>query len=109
MRSLIAVFAAVGLVSACAQATPEPAAKPKHHFADRYADWPAYEGVAIWRLYRTESGDKGRVKLAVFDSLAGKKYTPTFNQNACEIAARTMQADDKYNRTYWCEEETFGR
>ena len=99
-----ALIAAALTLGACTQAEPEA---PKHRFADRYVDWPAYEGVALWRLYRTEVGGDGKVALATFDSLAGKQFTPGFNQNACEIAAELMQAEDPYNRRHWCEEAVF--
>ena len=102
----ISLIAAALAFSACTQAAPEPEA-PKHRFADRYVDWPAYEGVALWRLYRTEVGGGGKVALATFDSLAGKQYTPGFNQNTCETAAELMQAEDNYNRRHWCEEAVF--
>lgn len=94
------------VLGGCTQPAQEPEA-PKHRFADRYVDWPAYEGVALWRLYRTEVGGDGKVALATFDSLAGKQYTPGFNQNACETAAELMQAEDSYNRRHWCEEAVF--
>ncbi|MEM6666774.1 MAG: hypothetical protein AAF638_10260 [Pseudomonadota bacterium] len=90
------------VLAACAGSAPE-ADTPQHRFADRYSDWPAYEGVELWQLYRTELGGEGRVRLATFDSLAGKEFTPGFNQNACERAAEGMMASDPYDRRHWCE------
>ncbi|MEO0466295.1 MAG: hypothetical protein AAF216_07110 [Pseudomonadota bacterium] len=99
MRSLLL---ALTLLAACTPAEP-PSDHAEHRFADRYSDWPAYEGVALWQLYRTEVGGEGEVRLATFDSLAGKRFTPGFNQNACERAADAMMASDPYDRRHWCE------
>lgn len=90
------------LLVACSPTEDGPT-EPRHRFADRYSDWPAYEGVDLWQLYRTEMGGEGRVRLATFDSLAGKEFTPGFNQNACERAAKGMTASDPYERRHWCE------
>ncbi|MEZ5936850.1 MAG: hypothetical protein R3C52_01365 [Hyphomonadaceae bacterium] len=100
-RSLMMV--ALATVLGAALAAPGLAQTPEA--PDRYAGRPAYNGVALWRLYRSSAGVPNEtVQLATFDSLAGRKYTPKFNQNACETAARLMQEADSYNQRYWCEE-----
>lgn len=69
----------------------------------RYSNFEAYRGVDLYTLYRTEVGGDGKSRLATFDSLDGKQYTPDFNKAACELAAASMQDADPYGRTYGCE------
>ena len=89
-------------LAACTAAQPCPPTGTKRTFADRYIDYPAYEGVDIYRLIRTtRSGEV--IPLATFDATAGRKYSPGYNKAACEKAARTMPSDDDYGFTYHCE------
>ena len=92
------------LLGACASTEPKPSPDIPAP-ALSYARLPAYQGVKVFRLYRSSAGVPGEtVKLAVFDSLAGKRYTPNFNQHHCEKAARLLQEADEYGQRYWCEE-----
>ena len=69
----------------------------------RYSNFEAYQGVELYTLYRSELGGNGKSRLATFDSLDGKQYTPDFNKAACELAAASMQENDAYGRSYGCE------
>lgn len=113
-RSIRAFVAVAALMSAACSAQPREVADclnetsnaPERNqvkYEQRYSNFEAYRGVALYRLYRSNAGGNGESPLATFDSLDGKKYTPDFNKAACELAAESMQPADPYQRRYWCE------
>jgi len=106
--SLVILMGAGLLIAGCSGST-EPEQKNERKLIERYADFPAYDGVKLYQLYRSEGSSDRKIRLATFDSTAGKKYSPGFNQAHCEKAAKSMEASDTYGNRYWCEEHTLTR